>query len=463
MSGYREPSHRSQLELFPRSLEDYVPVGDSVRAIDCIIDELDLSEFTTKYASRGRPSYSPRVLIKLLVYGKIRGIFSARKLAQACQENVRFMYLCSRETPNFRTIALFRKKFQKELGALMAQTVVIGMREGLITLEHVAIDGTKVRAYASKKSFRTQEQLEKDLEQLESELQNSFSEDVNRQEQEDDEFGDSDGGTGDLPAELHNKIALRGRIRKALEKSKERTTKRASTTDVDAHFMRGNEGIHPYYNCQASVDEGSGMAVGGIVFDSTSDSSALIPNLDEIAQNTGKKPKQITADRGYNSKEQLVSLEERGIDGYIPQPEHKENYRENFTYNEEDDTYICKAGRILRFKALLGSKHRRYVCDSCDGCQLKSKCIKNKGGKNRHLSISIYEDTFKRMIEKCATEEGKSMRVRRSHTVEPIFGVIKANKRFRQFQVRGKRYVEDVWKLTLASLNIEKLAKARMV
>ncbi len=157
MGKFRETVSRHQGSLFPLSVEEYVPRDDGVRYIDSVVDELELREIEERYSSQGRPAYQPRMLVKLLVYGTIRGIRSNRELSRATKENIRFIFLVNNEKPDFRTISRFRKEFAQELSEILKQTVRIGLKEELIALDNIAIDGTKLRAFASKKSFKTPE------------------------------------------------------------------------------------------------------------------------------------------------------------------------------------------------------------------------------------------------------------------------------------------------------------------
>ena len=216
MAKFRQGISKDQLIMFPQSLDEYVGEEDVCRYVESLVEEFDLSAIESKYSDIGRRAYSPSMLVKLLLYGKLRGVSSSRELSRACKENVRFMYLVGNERPDFRTISDFRKAHIKELGGLLKQTVRIGLSEGIITLEHVAIDGTKIKANASRNSFKSPEKLE----QLLRSLEESLSEDVDLDEQEDDEHGDDD-GEPKLPKSLRGKRELSERLRAALSANEE--------------------------------------------------------------------------------------------------------------------------------------------------------------------------------------------------------------------------------------------------
>ncbi len=156
MKTFRSGMSRNQLTMLPASIEEYVLPEDLVRYVDVLVEEFDLSEIETSYSAFGRPAYSPRLLVKVLLYGKMRGIRSGRELSRACRENLRFIYLACNEQPDFRTINDFRKVHSASLAKLLRQTIEIGLNEGIIDLKQVCIDGTKLGASAGRRSFKSQ-------------------------------------------------------------------------------------------------------------------------------------------------------------------------------------------------------------------------------------------------------------------------------------------------------------------
>ena len=452
MRKFRECESRDQISLFPRSLEEYVNEEDSVRYIDTLVNEFDLSTIESKYSYNGRPAYSPKVLVKLLVYGKIRGMSSSRELAIACKENVRFMYLVQNEQPDFRTISMFRKEHLSELGELLKQTVRVGIDSGIIKLEHVSVDGSKIRANASAKSFRDKEKLEELLEKLEL----SLSKDVEAEFEDD---GDDD-GEPKLPKSLRGKEALKKRLKEALERDKERV----SSTDVDANFMKSKDGKHPCYNGQVAVDADSHMVVGATVSTVGADSSELRGMLEEIEATTGKNPKGVSADAGYRDTEGLVELEKRNIDGAvaIQGVNHKYFKLEDFNYDDKNDVYVCPAGQELEFSHSKQTGEEVYISEDCSGCSFSSSCIK-KEGTNRSLKIHPNIATVQRMKERMEREDAKEMMKTRAQTVEIVFAWLKSHKKLRQFIYRGLNNVKNQWNFELAVVNIHRLVNIRML
>jgi transposase len=471
MGTFRTPADRQQITCFPPTIDEYVPQDDSVRYVDALVDELDLSAIELQYSSFGRPGYEPRILVKVLLYGKMRGIRSSRALSQATRENVRFMWLSSAEKPDFRTISDFRKRFHRELSGLLKQTIRIGIETGVIQLDHVAVDGTVLRAYAGARTFYKPEQLEKVLGKLEAGLDESFRRDIALDEEEDQQYGGDDGDKP-LPKGMDKKN-LKEKIQAALahhkkveegRKEKGKRIKQVSLTDPESRFMHSSNGMHASYNGQAAVDAGSRMVVGGYATNAVSDNGELPEVLKDIEANTGRNPKVLSADRGYSLKEGLEDLQKRAIDGYIPQRKEKSAYfkQEDFQYEAETDTYRCPQGQVLRYRGVSQNKRKKwrtYVCADCRGCTLAKRCFPY-GKANRTLCVSVYSDLYYEMREKTRSPRGKQMARIRSSTVEPMFGHLKANRSLRQLYYRGVAMIDSMWKLELTAYNIEKLIRA---
>jgi len=461
MGKFRSSTDRHQIWLLPPTIDEYVSGDDTVRYVDMLVDELDLTAIEAEYSSFGRPAYRPSVLVKILLYGKMRGIRSSRELSRATRENVRFMFISSNEHPDFRTISDFRKRFHRELAGLLRQTIEIGVREGIIELDHVAVDGTKLRANATRRSFRTPKELE-------AELAASFEQDIELDEREDERYGDKD-GDGSLPKALKDREQLRKKIQAALQHYEEierekpsKLPKKLSLTDPQCRYMKSDE-IIPAYNAQAAVDRKSRMVVGGYATNAVSENGELPRMLADIESNTGKNPVELSADRGYSLKEGFKDLKDRGVDGYIPQRQEESGYfkQEEFTYEATENIYRCPNHKTLKYAGYVEirkKKLHRYVCHDCAGCPMIGRCIR-KGTKKRTLHVSIYAPLCNEMREKMKTERGKQMSRIRASTVEPLFGHIKANRKLRQVAFRGLEMIDSMWKLELAAYNIEKLAR----
>lgn len=470
MRKFRESISRHQLLLLPRSIEEYVPSEDSVRYVDELIEGLDLKEIESVYSENGRPAYLPRMLVKLLVYGKLRGIRTGRELSLATKENFRFIFLVSGEQPDFRTINLFRKRFSAELAGILKQTVRIGIEEGAIKLEHVCVDGTKIGASAGRNTFKTREKLEEELDKLERKFKKSFEQDIENEEEEDRKYGADDDGDMVLPAELKDKESRKKRLKRAIEEYNKKEGKRkickVSTTDPEARYMR-SKGTNPAYNAQAAIDADSKMIVGGYVTNRCTDECELVPVLNSIEELTDKYPMSVTADKGYSKKEDYLKLAEKKIVGYVAQRAdvRKDKFRlKDFKYKKGQNLYICPNGKKLTYlyKDNNLNKHR-YKCSDCRSCAVREKCLKhpNKPSQFRHLIVSPAEPIAVEMQKRVESEEGRARLKIRGSTIEPFFGIIKFARRLRQFTIRTLPRVNNEWLFELAAHNISKLAALR--
>lgn len=463
MNKFRIPASREQVALFPASIDEYVSSEDAVRYVDALVEEFDLRALEGRYSYLGRRGYDPRVLTKVILYGKLRGVRSSRELAQACRENLRFIFLAQEEKPDFRTISDFRKNHLDILGSLLKQTVKIGIEEGVIDLDHVAVDGTKIRANASAKSFQKPKKLRKLLEVLEK----SLSDDVKADEEEDREHGDDDGNFK-LPKRLQDREVLAKRLRESLKEYdslvEEERPKQVSKTDGDAKFMKGPEGKRPSYNAQVAVDEKCRMVVGARVTTAGSDHGELKPMVEEIKANTGTVPNKVSADKGYRATKGLVALEENNIEGFIPlQASNKKQISlEHFIYDDQEDEYICPEGRSL---ANIGEKPEKnvdlYQSEDCTDCPRHSSCIQNPSTP-RTLKVSKDIGTIERMKHRLETDAGKQMYKARAKTVEIVFAWKKLHQKMRHFMFRGRTTVNYEWNFEAVALNLARLVSERM-
>ncbi len=462
MKKFKEAESRTQQTFLPRSVDEYVDEGDMVRYVDMLVDEFDLSAIEEAYSHMGRPGFRPDILVKLLMYGKIRGLRSSRELSRAAQENMRFIYLCQGEAPDFRTISLFRKRFHKELAELLAQTVSVGMNEGYISLEHVSVDGTKIGSFAGRNSYKDPAKIETLLKALDK----SFCEDIKRDEEEDKDLGDDD-YDNTLPEEVQDRHALRKKLRAALDEYrsiKGAKPKRISLTDPESRYMKG-KGINPSYNLQAAVDVKSRMVVGGYAAKATCDHGELPHLLQEIERTTGQNPRNLSADKGYGLLEGLYELKERGIRGYVCQRSGDSNRYtlKDFKYDKHNDQYICPQNKTLVLNWRGANGERQYAGTECSGCAFREQCIRNKKSSKRTLLISAYRGLQQQMCNRMGSAYGKRMARIRSATVEPTFGVIKYAKKLRRFCFRGLNMISSQWKFELAALNLEKLVRFKMM
>lgn len=463
MGKFIEPVSRQQQSLLPRSVEEYVPVEDVARYIDGFVNELDLSEIEKRYSYEGRKGFSPQTMLKLLVYGKIRGIHSSRELSQACDENLKFIYITSSQTPDFRTISLFRKRFSKELARVLHQTIVIGLESGVIDLKCVAIDGTLIKSFAAEESYRTPEKIAEELERLEG----IICEDITRDDANDQELPSA----GKLPKNLQEPAKLKARLKEALAKHSEYNDKPSnerpksiSLTDPDCRKTRKG----PAYNSQAAIDCNSRMIVGGYACNAVSDAGQLWPGITEVKENTGSHPKAVLADAGYSAKHALREMADTEIEAYVAQKKTaSQGYSlEQFNYDQKSDSYTCPNGKVLKLIAKKTDTTFTYQANKkdCLACPLKDECMRFKGGVSaRTLTISANQSLVEQAKQRTSSTIGKQMAILRCSTIETAFAHIKYIRKLRRFIFRGLSMIDAMWKFELAVYNIEQLIRLKLI
>jgi transposase/IS5 family transposase len=417
-----------QTALLPKSLGDFISPGDPVHMVRRTVEQLDLAAFFASYAAeRGRPPYHPKAMVGLLLYGACRGIYSSRKLEAACGQDVIFMYLMGMARPDFHTIAMFRKRFRRQIEDLFKQVLGLCQRAGLVRLGHVSLDGTKVRANASKHKAMSYRRMLAKERSLEEEIKRWLDEGERQDAEEDEEFGPDDDGYS-LPDELREPQRRLEVIRAAkarLEEEARRKMKEAGKdsaqaqvseraqsnfTDPESRIMHTPDGFQQCYNAQAAVDAETQIIVAQEVSQAPPDVQRLRPMLDEISELNGRPPEELTADAGYASETNFAALEEAGVYAVI----------------------------ALR-------RYRRDEPPDSDPAAARST---NRWPHRNLMRARLY------------TSEGKQKYKLRKQTVEPVFGQIKAARGFRQFLCRGLEAVQAEWALVCTAHNLLKLARA---
>jgi transposase len=425
MTKTYRPYQPQQALLLPQAIEDYLPDGDLAYFVPEVVADLDLATILAPYEreARGYPPYHPQMLVGLLLYAYGRGVYSSRRIAFGCTHDLGFMVVTARQTPDFRTIAAFRKRHLAELAALFSQMLQLATEAGLVKLGHVALDGTKVHANASRHKAMSYARMEGRATALDAEVAAWLAQAEQADATEDAELGDRQGD--ELPAHLATKQQRAVAIRKAKAALEERARAKATAegrdpeqavvppktqynfTDPESRIMKTPQGFEQCYNAQAAVEAGSWIIVGQEVTAQPSDVQRLAPLLETVKAETGAYPEQISADAGYASESNLVVCEERGIDAYV---------------------------------ALRRLKHDEPP-----------------EAAPAPMTMSGRWPARARMREKLSTDAGRAAYAQRKQTVEPVFGHIKAARGFRQFLLRGLTAVQGEWGLLCTVHNLLRL------
>src|SRR5271163_198640 len=413
--------------LLPPSLRDWLPDDHLVYCVSDVVDELDLSAIESVYEEedRGQPPYHPRMMVKILVYGYCVGVFSSRRIQKRLAEDVAFRVLAAGNQPDFRTISDFRKLHLKALEGLFQQVLRLVLEMGALKLGRVALDGSKVKANASKHKAMSYGRMEEAEKRLRKEVQELLKRAGAVDEEEDKRYGRDRRGD-ELPEELQRRETRIARIQEAKKVLEERARAKAESerkdgkkakpepqtqynfTDPESRILKGPDGFVQGYNTQIAVEPAFQLIVGQRVTQATNDKQQLVPLVETIEQQSGQKPQGVVVDSGYCSEENLKYLDQRRIEGFVATEKQKHARR-----NES-----CKPGPLPIGASRVARMERKLQGKVAAAVYATRKCI-----------------------------------------VEPAFGQIKQARGFRQFLVRGLEKVRGEWALICMTHNILKFHK----
>ena len=430
-----------EAQLLPASVQDYVPPEHLSRLIVALVrEELDLSAIAGSYRSvLGQPPFGPRMMTALLLHGYASGVYSSRRIAKAAVERVDFMMIVAGDPPDFRTVAEFRKRHLKALAALFVQVLKLAEKAGLVKLGHVALDGTKIKANASKHKAMSYDRMQRREAELVAEVNRWLNAAEAADADEDRQYGAHRGD--EMPAWVADKEKRLAKLRAAKAEleaeakaaAEEETRRQAAAeakrlaegrtkngrtpappdpqpdgkaqrnfTDPDSRILLTKDGYIQGYNAQAAVDAAAQIIVAHDLTPNMSDQNQLVPLINAIKNNLGRQPKEASADAGYCSEANLAALATRGIGAYLA------------------------TGR---------AKHPAQVKRNITGplTQTMRQKLKRAGRRSRYRL--------------------------RKQIVEPVFGQIKQARGFRQFLLRGIENVKAEWAILCIAHNLTKLAR----
>lgn len=462
MSDLRmRPVERNQYFMETVNLENMVAKDDVVRAIWAFVERLDLTAYYNRIKSKanaaGSPAYNPKVLLAMWIYAYSQGISSAREVEKLSQEMRTWRWLCGDQPINYHTLSDFRVGHKEELDELFTNSLGVLSAEGLITLERITQDGTKIRASAGIDTFRGEDKLKAHLkaarEQVES-LSNPESEPVTKRISRAKERA---------VVERYQKLEQAVQeYEKLKQNKKQKENIRVSTTDPESRVMKqSNGGYNPSYNAQIAVDTANRIIVGKHTTSNCEDTKELEPMVEGINKGLGKYPKQVITDGGYNTYPNIVMAAEKDIDliaaergnnnvsgqQYQKRGVAKEFESEAFKYDEDSKGMICPEGKILKFDSkeeLPGRTNFKYRAkeEDCSKCSSKSKCCPETSKKGRSVLRKEYNEDIIAFKEKMRTEEAKLIYKKRGENAEFVNACIKERFELRQFCLRGMRKVD---------------------
>ena len=454
--------------FLPPTVQDFVAENHLARfVLGLVRDELDLAEITGTYGSeRGQPPFHPVLMVALLLYAYCCGIYSSRRIAKACRERVDFMSIVALDAPDFRTISDFRKRHLKALAGLFKQTLQLCEQAGLVKLGHVALDGTKIKANASKHKAMSYERMEKRAAELEAEVAKWLATAEAADAEEDKQHGPTKTGE-EMPAWVADKKKRAEKIRQAKaeleaeakaaaeaklaaeaeaeEKRKAEGRKKPGPpaappsldpapkaqknfTDPESRIMKSKDGFVQAYNAQAAVDAEAQIIVAQDVTQSPTDRGQLVAMTDAVEANMGRKPEQLSADAGYCSEANLAALEARGIDAYVATGRARDAVLPKASETVDGAANESVSEVSAEPVAAIASSHDGEPPTRVEAMRAKIRA----GGHD-----SPYR--FRKQLP------------------EPVFGQIKQARGFRQFLLRGIDNVRPEWAMVCSAHNITKL------
>lgn len=452
--------NRRQMVLRAVDVEKLIEADHTARAIWELVGRLDLSGFTAEIESvegaAGRAAYDPQLLISLWIYAYSEGVSSAREVARRCEYHPAYQWLTGCEAVNHHSLSDFRVAHQAALDELFAQVLGVLSAEGLIRLERVMHDGTKVKAQASGKSFRGEKSLREHLQQAHERVR---------------EMGDPRQEEASARRVRAQARAVRERVER-LEQALEQMQKvqgrrggerRVSETDPEARFMKQSDGgTAPSHNVQISTDAAHSLIVGVSVTQSANDEGQLPPALEEVRRNLGQLPQQVVADAGFTTKETILALAERQVDLIAPirgagRPSRPRRgidpaYAPGaFVYDAARDLYICPAGQELTHQGTrrhqAGVQYHVYeaAARGCRSCASRARCCSGAGA--RRILRSENAPAVDAFLKKMQTQTAKAIYRTRAAVAEFPHAWLKAKIGLRQFRVRGLKKVrcEALW------------------
>lgn len=460
MSGFIEGENRQQSTLFPERLDDFVAEDNPARVIDVFVDKLDISGlgFKSEPSNTGRPGYHPRMMLKLFVYGYLNKIQSSRRLEREAQRNVELMWLTARLTPDFKTIADFRKDNGEAIQLVCKQFVQLCRKLDLLTDAFVAVDGAKFKAVNNRDRNFTKAKLKRRLQDIDESIARYLAQIATADRRDSAESKANATRLKDKIQRLEEEI---DRLKKLEVRMLEEPDEQLSLTDPDARSMKTRGTGMVGYNVQAAVDVKNHLIVAHEVTNRGSDRSQLHNISTQAKDALGVESLDVTADRGYFNIAEIEQCYGSGIFPTMPAPQTSMSLfrgryaKRDFIYHEDDDEYECPAGERLEWRFRTeesGLVVDKYWTTACCTCPAKSGCTT---GDFRRISRWQSEELVEHMQARLEIEPDR-MKIRRQ-TAEHPFGTIKLWMGYTHFQMKRLKNVATEMSLHVLAYNLRRL------
>jgi transposase len=459
-----KPVNRQQMSWKSVDVEQLIDADHRARIIWELVGRLDRTQFyeciqSTKEEG-GRPAYEPQLLISLWVYGYTLGIGSAREIERRCEWDPAFQWLTGLEVVNYHTLADFRVQRKEELDQLFTHLLAVLSQEGLVSLEQVTLDGTKIGASASQKSFHREKTLQEQVELARQRVQ-EMEADAEQGEVKERMVKAQQRARREKQERLESALKELEKVREQKKGEKEKKEARASSSDPEARIMKLSDGgFAPSYNTQISTDARHGMIVDVEVTQAGNDYEQLLPALERAEERMQKKPQQMVVDAGFVSRENVEGMAEKAVDllGALADDAakaHRNGSRfgsEQFAYEAGEDRYRCPAGNYLAYEGKQqkdGQTYYKYKAKAaaCRDCALRMQCCPENKKHGRSVVRSEESVAMIAFRKKMESEEAKVQYRVRGPVAEFRNCWIKSKLGLWTFHVRGlaRAQAEALW------------------
>lgn len=442
------------------SIDDQISRDNVVRIVDDVCETFCTTITIEKgIKDTGRKAYHPADLLKILVYGYFNGVSSSRKLERETQRNIELKWLTSDVSPDHKTISDFRKD-NPELVDMLFKYLIIRLNEkGLVTGKSIAVDGTKIKANASKEL--NIETIRKKLDNIDQQVE-KYLKDIDAIDKAEDDIEEMERKKADLERELEVLAAKKKEYTRSVERLQAIGQKRASVTDSDAKIMRGRTGSFWGYNVQSAVDTETHFITAVKVTSNQNDKGLLTPMVEASEEATGQKPEEAIADAGYYKSDQLEELQENGTECYVgisrtPSQVKDEEKGLAFTYDKEQNRYYCHEGKAL---SPVGTKTREngklataYRGTECHVCPTRTRCTT---AKQRTFHRSENQEWLDSYREKMHSAQAKQKLSTRRSVAEHPFGTMKYSMGQIPLLLRGTAKVQTEMNLYAIGYNLKR-------
>lgn len=456
---YIEGTNRDQLSLFENKLDEIISEDHVVRFIDAYVDKLDLEKIGIKNIDekKGRPGYSPYLYLKIYIFSYLNRTRSSRKIERECKRNIELIWLTEQLSPDHWSISNFRKENKEALKNIFKEFLNFCYKLKLLSFECIAVDGTKMRALNNNGNVYKKENLGKLEVKIEQKI-NEYMEGLENEDEKDkDEYEFLNKNIPKKIKQLMNHKEKLEEIKKIFDENPD--IERYYANDPDCRFQKDNGRYITGYNCQTAVDEKHKLIISTDITNDNHDHHQINNMKDRVSEvkkemNDNKKTV-LVADAGYYAESEIIRfLEDYNYDVYIPHPNDlakrrdykkgkkipSQGYEKNdFKYDSQNDVFICPEGQLL-IKIGSGTISRRikkinYRCKSCNNCEKRDLCTRNKRG--RELEVFEKHLEMKQFNEKVNSKTGKRIIEKRKEIVEHPFGTIKRNLGYSYFMQTG--------------------------